>query len=119
MGQGLRCVHDTHISASRTNDLGGDVISLEVLGQRIVILNSSTAVKDLFEKRGAIYSDRPHLPIFGEKLMDWNWMVQRTPYGEHLRAKRRILDRGMRPSALVEHKSMIQAKVADFLSHLA
>jgi hypothetical protein len=42
----------------------GDVFSLRVFGQVIVILNTSKATKDLLEKRGDIYSDRPVIPIF-------------------------------------------------------
>ena len=42
----------------------GDVFSLSVFGQVIVVLNTSKATKDLLEKRGDIYSDRPVIPIF-------------------------------------------------------
>ncbi|KAI0040055.1 cytochrome P450 [Auriscalpium vulgare] len=97
----------------------GDVFSVEVVGRRIIVINSSAAAKDLFEKRGSIYSDRPTIPMFGDKLMNWNWMVQLLPYGDHWRMTRRTLDRGMRPSALVQYRSMIEAKVLDFVSHLA
>jgi hypothetical protein len=41
----------------------GDVICLHIFSQVIVVLCSVSAVKDLLEKRGEIYSDRPHLPI--------------------------------------------------------
>lgn len=41
----------------------GDIISFHVFGQVIVVLNSIQAAKDLLEKRGDVYSDRPMLPI--------------------------------------------------------
>ena len=41
----------------------GDVICLHIFSQVIIVLCSVSAVKDLLEKRGEIYSDRPHLPI--------------------------------------------------------
>ncbi|KAI0278774.1 hypothetical protein BGY98DRAFT_916649, partial [Russula aff. rugulosa BPL654] len=41
----------------------GDVICLRIFSQVVVVLCSVSAVKDLLEKRGEIYSDRPHLPI--------------------------------------------------------
>jgi hypothetical protein len=41
------------------NEEYGDVVCIDALGQKIVILGSATAVDDLMEKRGAIYSDRP------------------------------------------------------------
>ena len=41
----------------------GDVIYFRVFNQVIVVLSSLSAIKDLFEKRGESYSDRPALPI--------------------------------------------------------
>ena len=37
----------------------GDVVHIDVLGQHIVVLNSSQACEDLLVKRGSTYSDRP------------------------------------------------------------
>jgi hypothetical protein len=42
----------------------GDIMCFRVLGQVIVVLCSSTAIKELLEKRGESYSDRPRIPIF-------------------------------------------------------
>ena len=41
----------------------GDVVSLQVFGKVIVVLNSVKATKDLLEKRGEVYSDRPVIPF--------------------------------------------------------
>ena len=41
----------------------GDVIYFRVFSQVIVVLCSFSAIKDLLEKRGEIYSERPTLPI--------------------------------------------------------
>jgi hypothetical protein len=41
----------------------GDIFCLRVFSQVIVVLCSSSAIKDLLEKRGEIYSERPSLPI--------------------------------------------------------
>jgi len=40
-----------------------DVISLRVFSEVVVVLNSLSSLKDLLEKRGQIYSERPALPI--------------------------------------------------------
>ena len=40
----------------------GDVLSFHVFGRVIVVLNSLKANKDLLERRGDIYSDRPVAP---------------------------------------------------------
>ncbi|KAH9914746.1 cytochrome P450 [Fomitopsis serialis] len=37
----------------------GDIVSITVFGQTIVILNSWAVASELMEKRGALYSDRP------------------------------------------------------------
>lgn len=37
----------------------GDVVSVGAFGNRIIIVNSEKAASELFDKRGAIYSDRP------------------------------------------------------------
>jgi hypothetical protein len=40
-----------------------DIISLNVLGNTMVVLNSAKAVSDIFDKRGSNYSDRPDMPM--------------------------------------------------------
>ena len=42
---------------------GADIICLHVISEAVVVLNSISAIKDLLEKRGKIYSDRPSWPI--------------------------------------------------------
>jgi hypothetical protein len=42
----------------------GDILSVKILGQVIVILNSPKTAKDLLEKRGNIYSDRHLMPFY-------------------------------------------------------
>jgi hypothetical protein len=37
----------------------GDVVCVEALGLKVVILGSVCAINDLMEKRSAVYSDRP------------------------------------------------------------
>lgn len=38
--------------------LGSDVVHVDVLGTHMVIVNSTRAAKELFDKRSSIYSDR-------------------------------------------------------------
>jgi hypothetical protein len=44
----------------------GDISSVTVLGQPLIILNSSKIAVDMLEKKSAKYSDRPILPMGGE-----------------------------------------------------
>ena len=41
----------------------GDMISVRLFGTPYLFLNSAEAVMDLLHKRGALYSDRPHLTM--------------------------------------------------------
>ena len=41
----------------------GDVLCFRIFGQVIVVLCSLSAIKDLLEKRGEAYADRPTIPI--------------------------------------------------------
>jgi hypothetical protein len=41
-----------------------DIIFVKSLGQPIVVLNSVAAAKDLLDRRGAIYIDRPRFTLF-------------------------------------------------------
>jgi hypothetical protein len=40
----------------------GDIVYLRALSKAIVVLSSFSAIKDLLEKRGEYYSDRPSMP---------------------------------------------------------
>ena len=41
----------------------GDIIYLRAFSKVIVVLSSFSAIKDLLERRGEYYSDRPSIPI--------------------------------------------------------
>ena len=68
----------------------GNVISITAFGQRIIILNSLKAAIDLLDKKGAIYSDRPVLPMAG-KLLGYDQTLILAPYGHSFRNQRRFL----------------------------
>jgi hypothetical protein len=44
--------------------MAGDIMSFRVFGQVIVVLSSIKAAKDLLEKNGDTYSDRPIIPLY-------------------------------------------------------
>lgn len=63
----LRILPDSSVGAEVFHDWArkyGDVMSLNVLGQSLVILSSEEAAADLLEKRSANYADRPSFPIY-------------------------------------------------------
>src|SRR3984885_7635624 len=60
---GMRIILENLVAPKLKPALQGDVISLRAFSQVVVVLCSSSAIKDLLEKRGEIYSDRPSIPI--------------------------------------------------------
>lgn len=59
----------------------GDIMSLEVFGQTIVVINSMEIARNLLEKRGAIYSDRPAVTayeVFVSRSVQINLMFLET-----------------------------------------
>jgi hypothetical protein len=43
--------------------LQGDLVTVRVLGQNIIIINSAKAAQELLGKRSYNFSDRPRIPI--------------------------------------------------------
>ena len=66
------------------------MVSLNVLGQPIIILNSLDIAVELFEKRSAKYSARPRMVVAGE-MIGWDQSLVLSPYGERFRDIRRLL----------------------------
>ena len=44
----------------------GDIVYVHVLGNPMLIINSAKAARDLFETRGANFSDRPRMPVIDD-----------------------------------------------------
>ncbi|KAJ3555210.1 hypothetical protein NP233_g12259 [Leucocoprinus birnbaumii] len=64
---------------SWTKKYGSDVVYLEALGKKMVILNSYDAATDLLDKKSHVYSSR----------MDLWWLFAIMPYGEAWKERRR------------------------------
>ncbi|KAI0069316.1 cytochrome P450 [Artomyces pyxidatus] len=95
----------------------GDVISLRVPGQVIVILNCPKPARDLLDKRSATYSARPVIPFYD--LADWGWLVPTARYDDAWRARRKIIDHGLRPSASLQYQPLQRTKALDLVRNLA
>ena len=113
--------------------MAGDVLSLHVFGKVIVVLNSLKANKDLLEKRGDVYSDRPEIPIIQMYVflslnihewhpiwfrMKWEWMVAFSNYTESFRQARKLLDRSLRPATTATYRPLLQTKAHALLTHV-
>ncbi|KXN92808.1 O-methylsterigmatocystin oxidoreductase [Leucoagaricus sp. SymC.cos] len=65
-----------------------DVVYLEALGKKMVIINGYDAATELLDKRSQIYSCRPQTTFLGQ-LMDLWWLFAIMPYGEEWKERRR------------------------------
>ncbi|KAF7296376.1 Cytochrome P450 [Mycena chlorophos] len=73
-----------------SQDYDSDIIHVDACGTSIVVVESVEAVRELFDRRSSIYSDRMHLPMVVD-LMGWDWSMAFMPYGERWRAHRKTM----------------------------
>ncbi|OCH87155.1 cytochrome P450 [Obba rivulosa] len=73
----------------RWGEKWGNILSISLLGQRIVILNTRKDVVALFEKRSSNYSDRPTLVVAGQQV-GWDRAGVLCRYGDTWREQRRL-----------------------------
>jgi hypothetical protein len=100
-GECVKSPNSRYISAPcRT----GDISHVEVLGQHIIVVNSVKSAMDMLDKKGAVYSDRPVLPMGGE-LVGWKYAIGLLPYGDRLRQSRKSMHQiiGSRAALEVYH----------------
>ncbi|GJE94425.1 cytochrome P450 [Phanerochaete sordida] len=78
---------DPHLGLMQLAKQYGDVMYFNLLGKQFVVLSSHAAATDLLEKRSAIYSSRPYLPL--HNLVGWDDMLAFLPY-ERFQAQRKV-----------------------------
>ncbi|SJL07070.1 related to cytochrome P450 CYP2 subfamily [Armillaria ostoyae] len=67
----------------------GDITSVSILGQRMVMVNSVQMAMTLLDKKSTISSDRPLVAMGGE-LIGWKNALGLMPYGPQFRNFRRL-----------------------------
>ncbi|KAK0193931.1 cytochrome P450 [Armillaria mellea] len=73
----------------------GDILYLDIPGNPTVVLNSTQAAADLFEKRSRNYSDRPDFVM--TKLAGWGFNLGFMRYSEDWRRHRRMVHQYFQP----------------------
>ncbi|KAF7330594.1 Cytochrome P450 [Mycena sanguinolenta] len=94
-----------------------DIIHLNVAGTSIVVLSSIEAVKELFEKRSALYSDRPRLSMLVE-LMGWDFAIAFMKYGDRWRSHRKIFHEAFNIGAVEQFQPQELAATHELLRRL-
>ncbi|EEU40253.1 uncharacterized protein NECHADRAFT_33767 [Fusarium vanettenii 77-13-4] len=77
----------TYARWSREYD--SDIIHVKSLGRSIVVLNSVEAARDVLEKKGANFCDRPRFTLL--EVMGWGKTLTFLPYGRRWQMHRRLL----------------------------
>ncbi|KIK87084.1 hypothetical protein PAXRUDRAFT_152429 [Paxillus rubicundulus Ve08.2h10] len=80
----------------------GDILYTQVLGQKIIVLNSEEVAIELLEKRSRKYSDRPRLAT--ADLFGWEWSAPLAQYGPRFRQHRRIYHEFFRASTSLSYR---------------
>ncbi|KAJ1308002.1 hypothetical protein OPQ81_002075 [Rhizoctonia solani] len=77
-----------------SEELNSDIIYLELLGNKIVVLNSAKAAFELLEQRSALYSDRICPPVLKDpELFDWSGSTGMLGYNDVWRHHRRMINK--------------------------
>ncbi|KAF7358526.1 Cytochrome P450 [Mycena venus] len=72
----------------------GPIISLDLGGQPVVVLNSYQVASDLLDNRSAIYSDRPRF-IMGSEILTGSMLIAFMTYGDPWKKLRRAAHDGL------------------------
>lgn len=78
-----------HLAYTDMKSQFGDLMSLEVLGQPFIVVNSIKVANELFEKRSANYADRPGaslLSSFTSRASQSDYVNTRIPHRQGLPA---------------------------------
>ncbi|KAH8646820.1 putative cytochrome P450 oxidoreductase [Xylariales sp. PMI_506] len=96
----LRVVPTDHPEFAYTQwgkDYGSDVLHFSVLGRSIIVLNSVEAARDLMDKRGANFADRPRFVLF--EVMGWGITLTFLRWSPRFKLHRKLLQQSFTPSA--------------------
>ncbi|KAJ7184629.1 cytochrome P450 [Mycena filopes] len=97
----------------------GDISSLTVLGQTMIIVNSAKIAEDLLEVRGANFSDRPVIP-FGGDMVGFNNVITLCQYGDRVKQERRIFRKFFgTPTSIQEFVPLLSSEIHTFLRNMA
>ncbi|KAF8917165.1 cytochrome P450 [Mucidula mucida] len=90
-----------------------DIVSMEVLGQPTVIINTVKVAKELLEGRSEIYTDRPRLYMLTE-LMRWSWGFSFMRYSADWTLHRKVFHQYFGHNQVANYHG-VQVKAADHL----
>ncbi|KAH9977454.1 cytochrome P450 [Russula compacta] len=92
--------------AERMADWQKPLTKLRVLGKTVLFLTSPRAISELFAKRSATFSDRPHF-IFSEEMCGMHVLHPMTQYGEDFRQQRKFMKEVLAGDVIRRHEPIL------------
>ncbi|KJA13410.1 hypothetical protein HYPSUDRAFT_220871 [Hypholoma sublateritium FD-334 SS-4] len=102
---------------SEWNSTYGEIIYLNIIGQPVVVVNSSKIAKDLLDKRSSIYSDRP-VSIMCGQLVGFGPAYAMQNYGEKFRKQRRMVSQGFSVAKVPQYHGLQEKEGAILINNL-
>ncbi|KAF5335259.1 hypothetical protein D9758_016236 [Tetrapyrgos nigripes] len=87
--------------------LNSEIISLDMFGKPMIVVNSQAAADELFGRRSTNFADRPTFPMIND-LMGFDWNIAFMKYGERWKARRAIFRKTFQPPAIYDYKPNIE-----------
>ncbi|KAJ7836430.1 cytochrome P450, partial [Mycena leptocephala] len=104
---------ETYLEWSK--QFNSDIIHLNAAGTSIVVLSSMEAVKELFERRSSLYSDRPSTPMLTE-LMGWDFSI--GLFSSYPRGHRKMLHEAFNVGAVKQFQPQELAATHELLRRI-
>ncbi|KAF9531077.1 cytochrome P450 [Crepidotus variabilis] len=99
-------------------DNWGDIVSVSVFGQTMIILNTAKVAAEMLDKKSSIYSDRPILQMGGE-LVGWKNTLVLLAYGERFRNYRKLFHQTIgTPLAMEKFHSIEERETRNLLRRI-
>lgn len=95
----------------------GEMFSLMLGGQRMVVLNSPRVVKDLIDVRSTNYSSRPDSYI-GQTLVSGGFRIVLMPYNDEWRLARKMIHNLLNVKTAVEYIPFQELELRQMLSDM-
>ncbi|KAJ6779280.1 cytochrome P450 [Mycena vulgaris] len=109
---------DIWLKFAQLGDVWGDISSLTVFGQTMIIVNSLKVAEDLLDVRGANFADRPVIPMGGE-LVGFNNSLSLSQYGDRVRTERKLFHQLFGSNATIKQfVPLLSSEIQKFLKNI-
>ncbi|ESK89434.1 cytochrome p450 [Moniliophthora roreri MCA 2997] len=96
-----------------------DILSINVFGSPMIILNSPQLASDLLEKRSSVYSSRPTgFAVMLTELIGWKNIFIFKPYGKEVTESRKLVHQELSAKDTSRYRPQIQKSVRMLLFNL-